>query len=99
MTVRPDVRLADAPMRPVGCGACGAQVLVRKSSWEQTSVQWNRDAMDQCLERRQAVELTAPGSVGGGAWRAGVFMACAQLRDSIEAAARDGALPLLDGQQ
>ncbi|BBZ01852.1 hypothetical protein MCHIJ_12890 [Mycolicibacterium chitae] len=81
MTVRPDVRLADAPMRPVGCGSCGAQVLVRKSSWEQTSVQWNRDAMLTCVERRRG---------------RGQFTLCANLRSSIEAAVRDGELAIVD---
>lgn len=52
LTVRPDVRLDDAPMQPVSCGACGATVTARKSSWAQTSVQWNTEALAQCLERR-----------------------------------------------
>ncbi|MEO3784720.1 ferredoxin [Actinocorallia sp. B10E7] len=48
MTVRPDNRLADAPMQPVQCGRCAGRVLVRKSSWEQTSIQWSEEAMDAC---------------------------------------------------
>lgn len=51
MTVRPDNRLADAPMRPVECGTCGACVLVRKASWEQTSVQWSSVARRRCHRR------------------------------------------------
>ena len=31
----------DAPMVPVACRRCGAAVLARKSSWDQTSVQWS----------------------------------------------------------
>ncbi|CAJ1587352.1 hypothetical protein [[Mycobacterium] wendilense] len=91
MTVRPDNRLSDAPMRPVTCGSCGARVLARKSSWEQTSVQWSRAAMAQCLERRRADEQAASPV------RRGLFLVCAPLRASIEAAVLDGALPVLDG--
>jgi hypothetical protein len=39
MVIRPDNRLDDAPMVPVVCARCGAGVQVRKSSWNQTSVQ------------------------------------------------------------
>ena len=48
MTVRPDNRLSDAPMVPVHCKSCEARVLVRKSSWEQTSVQWDATATARC---------------------------------------------------
>ncbi|CRZ15992.1 hypothetical protein BN2156_02856 [Mycolicibacterium neworleansense] len=41
MTVRLDPRLEELPMMPVSCRSCGAVVLARKSSWTQTSVQWN----------------------------------------------------------
>ena len=44
MTVRPDNRLADSPMVPVACRRCGACVSARKSSWNQTSVQWTAEA-------------------------------------------------------
>ena len=97
MTVRPDNRLNDAPMMPVTCGSCGAHVLARKSSWEQTSVQWNRNSLERCIERRQCEQPATPSLVGGAVLRPGLFMACARLRASIEAAARDGALPVLDG--
>ena len=49
MTVRPDSRLADAPMVPVSCRRCGARVLARKSSWEQTSVQWDAAGTARCV--------------------------------------------------
>ncbi|OBF13659.1 hypothetical protein A5727_16460 [Mycobacterium sp. ACS4331] len=82
MTVRPDNRLADTPMRPVECGTCGARVLVRKSSWEQTSVQWNADAVARCARSNGAAaqELTL----------------CPQLRSAIETAVLQGTLPVLD---
>jgi hypothetical protein len=60
-------------------------VLVHKSSWQQTSIQWDTEATARCLERRD--------------WAAAaqrLFLVCSKLRDSIEAAARSGAIPLLD---
>lgn len=81
MTVRPDNRLADAPMSPVDCTACGARVLVRKASWEQTSVQWNAVARRRCASLNDGVaqELTL----------------CPQLRSAIETAVVEGRLPVL----
>lgn len=87
MTVRPDNRLSDAPMTPVVCETCGAQVLVRKASWQQTTVQWTREAAAMCLQRRELDALER------GDRR---FMGCFELRDSIEAAARRGALAIVD---
>jgi len=53
-SVRTDNRLDEMPMLPVACRTCGARVLVRKSTWIQTSVQWNADATDRCAERAEA---------------------------------------------
>jgi len=89
MAVRPDNRLADAPMVPVACRRCGAGVQVRKSSWNQTSVQWNGDASARCLERRDADNLAAHSARG-------LFLACSALRDSIVDAVRHGDLPVVD---
>ncbi len=89
MTVRTDSRLTDAPMLPVTCRRCGAEVLARKSSWQQTSVQWNAAAVARCPQRRDAQLLAAHGGRG-------VFLACSELRDSITDAARRGALPVRD---
>ncbi|WP_101947491.1 ferredoxin [Mycobacterium sp. 3519A] len=88
MAVRPDNRLADSPMVPVTCRRCGAEVLARKSTWDQTSVQWNADASARCLERRDADQLAGHGR--------GLFLACSALRDSLMAAAREGVLPIVD---
>ncbi|MGE2834723.1 hypothetical protein [Mycobacterium sp. SMC-4] len=84
MSVRPDNRLADAPMQPVDCRTCGARVLVRKSSWEQTSVQWNAAAVERCVHRRTAGR-------DGERFLSG----CAGLRESIETAVRQGSLRVL----
>ncbi|AMU68693.1 hypothetical protein [Mycobacteroides abscessus] len=78
--IRTDNRLADSPMVPVGCERCGAQVLARKSSWQQTSVQWNADAESRCAQRRNCT---------------GLFLACSELRSSILDAAHSGRLPVL----
>jgi hypothetical protein len=89
VTVRADNRLADAPMVPVACGRCGAEVMARKSSWQQTSVQWNAAALARCPQRREAVRLSAHGGRG-------LFLSCSDLRESIAHAVRDGALRVLD---
>ena len=89
MAVRPDNRLADSPMVPVACRRCGARVLARKSTWNQTSVQWNADASAGCLERRDADNLAAHSARG-------LFLACSALNDSIVDAVRHGDLPVVD---
>jgi hypothetical protein len=88
--VRQDNRLNDMPMMPVACRKCGARVLVRKSSWDQTSVQWNADATARCPERAEAEKLQLPGSRG-------VFLACSALSESILDAVRQGELSIVDG--
>ncbi len=89
MAVRPDIRLADSPMVPVACRRCGACVRARKSSWNQTSVQWNAEASARCFERRDAQNLAAH-SVRG------LFLACSALSDAIVDAVRHGDLPVVD---
>lgn len=89
MAVRPDNRLADAPMVPVTCHRCAAEVLVRKSTWDQTSVQWNAAATARCEERHDARKLDAHGAPG-------VFLACSALRDSVADAVIDGKVPIVD---
>ncbi|WP_166908649.1 ferredoxin [Mycobacterium sp. DL440] len=89
MTVRPDNRLDDAPMAPVMCGRCGAGVQVRKSSWNQTSVQWNGTALSRCEERCTAAQLAGNGGRG-------LFLACSALGESIVDAVGSGALRVVD---
>ena len=86
---RTDNRLDEVPMRPVACRKCGAAVLARKSSWNQTSVQWNVDATARCAERREAQKLAAPDSRS-------VFLVCSALRESIADAVRHGDLTIVD---
>jgi hypothetical protein len=89
MTVRPDNRLADAPMLEVQCRRCAATVLARKSSWHQTSVQWDAAATARCEERHDAQRLLPDGERG-------LFLTCSALGDSIADAALRGALPTVD---
>ena len=76
-------------MMPVVCRSCGAQVLARKSSWIQTSVQWNADATARCAERREARKMPMPGNRG-------VFLMCTALSESICDAVRSGELCVVD---
>jgi hypothetical protein len=85
MTVRPDNRLADAPMTPVQCRRCAAGVLVRKSSREQTSVQWNAAALQAYDERREYLASD------------GFFLGCGALGATIGDAVRDHSLIIVDG--
>jgi hypothetical protein len=87
--VREDNRLDEMPMIPVACRKCAARVLARKSSWNQTSVQWNADATARCAERAEAQKISVPGSRG-------VFLACSALRDSILDAVQHGDLSIVD---
>jgi hypothetical protein len=89
MSVRADNRLDETPMKPVTCRICGAQVVARKSSWNQTSVQWNADATVRCAERAEAQKISVPGSRG-------VFLACSALSESIRDAVRHGDLAIVD---
>ena len=90
MSVRADNRLAEMQMVPVACRNCGARVLARKSSWNQTSVQWNNDATARCTERIEAERVAGH--------HRGPFLVCSALRDSIEAAVATGQLTIVDAQ-
>jgi hypothetical protein len=88
-SVRTDNRLDEMPMLPVACRSCGAQVLVRKSTWNQTTVQWNADATGRCAERAEAQKVSAHAGRG-------VFLVCSVLRESILDAVRIGELSVVD---
>lgn len=83
MTVRADNRLADAPMVPVRCARCLARVEVRKSSWPQTSIQWDATARGACEELPPAKGSRRLGS-------------CSALLGSIADATADGSLHVPD---
>lgn len=88
MRPRPDVRLETAPMQPVACTACGAEVLARKSSWDQSTLQWTAAALEQCAERR----TTAGGLPRSARPNRNAFPGCAALRASVREAAVRGDL-------
>ena len=87
--IQTDDRLCDTPMVSVDCGRCGAAVLARKGSWDQTSVQWNARASTACLQRRDYDNSRAYSGRG-------VFLGCSALTDSIVGAIGDGDLPVVD---
>lgn len=87
--MRPDNRLSELAMTPVACRSCGAEVLARKGSWQQKSVQWTADALARCRQRRSADALSAHGSRG-------LLIACSTLDESIENEARCGRLLVVD---
>lgn len=72
-------------MRPVACRSCGAQVLARKSSWDQTSIQWTTEASTRCPER--AVPHAPEPRPNRNA-----FPGCAALKASVREAAVRGDL-------
>lgn len=88
MSVRPDNRLEDGPLTQIRCDTCDISVQVRKSSWEQTSIQWDRDAVQSCLERPTAADR--------GTDEAPRFLGCEALRRSIADAAVRGVLRVMD---
>ncbi|OBH80617.1 ferredoxin [Mycobacterium scrofulaceum] len=88
--VREDERLADMPMMPVACRRCGARVQVRKSSLNQTSVQWTASALARCEERSAATQLAPYGGCN-------LFLSCSALAESIVDAVRAGTLSVVDG--
>jgi hypothetical protein len=88
MAVRPDVRLEDGPMTPVTCGTCGARVEARKSSWDQTSIQWGADALARCIERQESHPRPGPNGTA--------FLGCSALSQSLREAAVRGELPVQD---
>jgi hypothetical protein len=89
MTVPTDNRLSECPMVSVSCRRCAAHVLARKSSWNQTSVQWNADASAACLERHNSQNSVAYSGRD-------VFLACSALTGSIIEAVRHGDLSVVD---
>ncbi|MGH3713162.1 MAG: hypothetical protein ACRDT4_06825 [Micromonosporaceae bacterium] len=76
--------LADG-LQPLRCRACGARVLVKKHSLRHTSIQWLSSPATDCPEFAAA---GVPSALVAG---------CGKLRESIEAAVRDGTLVLSPG--
>lgn len=81
-------------MQPVGCSACGAEVLARKSSWDQTTVQWTGPALERCLERR----TTEGGPERSDRPNRQAFPGCRALREAVREAAVRGVLDVQSGE-
>lgn len=89
MTAASDVRLLDTPMQPLGCDECAATVLVRKSDWQQTSIQWTEAAQNACRERPLACRGSNPVEQFAGCETLGASIRKASLDGRIEVVYRD----------
>ena len=78
----------DDGLTPVRCGGCRSEVLVRKASRRQTSVQWRTPPAASCPE--------FAARVAGGELSARIDT-CQKLRAAIDHAAATGALPVPGG--
>ncbi len=81
-----DVRLIETPMQSLACGECTARVLVRKSTWQQTSIQWTAEALNACRERAafsDAEDSAEP------------FRGCESLNETIREAASEGTITII----
>jgi len=74
-----------ARLTTVACLDCLARVGVKKNSDHHTSIQWSAGAREQCPE----LSRRAPDPLGRG-----LQQGCSRLAASIEAAVRDGAVPV-----
>lgn len=77
----------DAPMQQVSCTECLAKVQVRKTAWEQTSIQWSDEALELCRER--------PSCPSGGLPR-DQFVGCETLRAAVRDSTVRGSLELAE---
>lgn len=75
-------------MQEIDCTQCGTTVLAEKYSERHTSVQWLDDAAESCPRMRVA----ETGSANSGVGRP-IGTLCPVLYETIDQAARDGALP------
>lgn len=81
-----DARLTEIPLQPLNCTECVARVLVRKSTWQQTSIQWSAEALQACRERPAAACGDRPKDR---------FVGCETLRAEIREATIDGRLEVV----
>ena len=70
-------------LRELACDSCGVTVRAKKSSAQQTSIQWSAAAVRGCTE---FADRTARGEPTA------LIATCTRLRDSIGQAVRDGRL-------
>ncbi len=72
----------------LACLECQAQVLVRKNSEHHTAIQWTQEAVADCATFAE-LSRQADGR--------SIHAACPRLVASIEAAVRDGSVPIGSG--
>jgi len=82
-TLAERVRYTAEGLTSVSCMDCLVSVQVRKNSEQQTAIQWPADAQGMCPEMSR---------------RSGIHESCPRLRASIDAAVRDGRLPVGVGE-
>lgn len=83
MDQQSDARLLEIPLQSLDCTECVARVLVRKSTWQQTSIQWTEEALEACRERPATRCGERPKDR---------FIGCESLRNEIREATNDGRL-------
>lgn len=87
-----DQRLyTEARQTEVACLDCLARVGVKKNSEHQTSIQWTSQARAACPELARRDASTAAGQLASGR---SVHEGCPRMGASIDAAAREGRIPL-----
>lgn len=84
-TLEDQRRYTTAQLTEVACLDCLATVQVKKNSEHHTSIQWSRQAVDACPEFARMT-----GRSDGRPLHQG----CPRLWASIDAAVRDGAVPI-----
>ncbi|RAX45955.1 ferredoxin [Arthrobacter sp. AQ5-05] len=86
MDQQSDARLLEIPLQSLDCTECVARVLVRKSTWQQTSIQWTEEALESCRE----LPATRCGERPKDR-----FIGCESLRNEIREATNDGRLEVV----
>ena len=76
---------------PVQCDRCGLTVLVGKTSWQQTSIQWPEAGPAACLELCETAQRLDSTHEFADAVRG-----CTTLRRAIDKAAPANTLPVAD---
>lgn len=90
METQVDTRLIEIPMQPLDCTECVARVLVRKSTWQQTSIQWTPEALEACRERPATQRGEQPKDR---------FIGCESLRAEVREATIQGKLNVVYRQE
>lgn len=86
-TLAERARYTSEGLTTVACMDCLAVVEVRKNSDQQTAIQWTSDAQGHCPEMARRSDKYG-----------GIHEGCPRLMASIDAAARDGSLPVGVGE-